>query len=133
MLFRPVIKRSSRRPKFLGLLLSHTPPRYAMAAPPVPVDPAEALSEATPVSPARLSLSELPRDIGWLLIGAGIVGEIAPGVIGTPFWVSGALILWPDKGRRVERLLERRAPRLLAFGQKQVMRFLVDLDRRYPR
>lgn len=95
--------------------------------------PAEALPETTSAPTAGISLSELPRDIGWLLIGAGIVGELAPGVIGTPFWVSGALILWPNKGRRVERLLERRAPSLLAFGQKQVLRFLEDLDRRYPR
>lgn len=95
--------------------------------------PTEASPDAAPVPAGGLSLSEVPRDIGWLLIGAGIVGEIAPGVIGTPFWVSGALILWPNKGRRVERMLERRAPNLLAFGQKQVLRFLEDLDRRYPR
>lgn len=57
-----------------------------MTAPPAPAEPVKALSVSVPAPPAAgRSLSEVPRDIGWLLIGAGIVGEIAPGVIGTPF------------------------------------------------
>lgn len=78
-------------------------------------------------------LEGLPRDVGWLLITAGIVAEVAPGVIGTPFWVAGTLILWPRMGRRVEGWMLRRSPRLLYGSIRQIDRFLGDLERRYPR
>ena len=77
-------------------------------------------------------ISQMPRDVGWLLVTAGIVGEVAPGVFGTPFWIMGTLILWPSAGRRMESLLERRAPKIFAASMKQVGRFLDDLERRYP-
>jgi len=78
-------------------------------------------------------LESLPRDVGWLLVTAGIVAEVAPGVIGTPFWVAGTLILWPRMGHRMERWMHRRAPKVLYGGLRQIDRFLTDLERRYPR
>lgn len=78
------------------------------------------------------NIEEMPRDVGWLLLAAGLIGEIAPGVIGTPFWLMGSLILWPGAGKRVESWLESRAPGLLRGGRRQVGRFLSDLERRYP-
>lgn len=77
-------------------------------------------------------IGKLPREVGWLLLAAGVVGEAAPGVFGTPFWVVGTLILWPSMGRRVESWLEARAPTLFGAGMRQVERFLDDLERRYP-
>ena len=77
-------------------------------------------------------IGNTPREVGWLLVAAGVVGEVAPGVLGTPFWVMGTLILWPSVGRRVESWLEARAPKLFRGGMRQVERFLDDLERRYP-
>lgn len=77
-------------------------------------------------------IADLPRDVGWLLVTAGIIGEIAPGIIGTPFWIMGSLILWPSVGRHVESWLEALAPTVFRGGVRQVGRFLNDLDRRYP-
>ncbi len=76
--------------------------------------------------------TDIPRDIGWLLLTAGVVGEIAPGVIGTPFWIMGGLILWPRMGKRVESWMETHSPKLFGRGMRQVARFLDDLERRYP-
>ena len=77
-------------------------------------------------------IESMPRDVGWLLVAAGVFGEIVPGVIGTPFWVMGGLVLWPSMGKRAGKWLESRAPQLFRGGMRQVGRFLDDLDRRYP-
>ncbi|CAI8730748.1 hypothetical protein [Methylococcus capsulatus] len=90
------------------------------------------MEQAEPGVVARY-LESLPRDVGWLLVTAGIVAELAPGVIGTPFWVAGTLVLWPRMGYRLERWLHRRTPKLLYGGLRQIDRFLTDLERRYPR
>lgn len=90
------------------------------------------IDQAEPGTVVRY-LESLPRDVGWLLVTAGVVAEAAPGVIGTPFWVAGMLILWPRMGHRMERWMQRRAPKLLYGGLRQVDRFLTDLERRYPR
>jgi len=94
----------------------------------------EALADSDPISFKKSihGLADAPRDVGWLLLSAGIIGEILPGVIGTPFWVIGTLILWPNLGKRTEYWLESRAPTLFKAGMRQVSRFLDDLDRRYP-
>lgn len=93
---------------------------------PVPVHPAETGSVSS-------YLESLPKDVGWLLMTAGVVAEVAPGVIGTPFWVAGIFILWPRIGRRLEGWMLRRAPRLVCGSLRQIDRFLDDLERRYPR
>jgi len=95
-----------------------------------PADPGPAGPEASAQTLRRIS--HMPRDVGWLLVAAGIVGEAAPGVFGTPFWIMGTLILWPSVGTRMESWLERRAPKIFAGSMKQIGRFLDDLERRYP-
>jgi hypothetical protein len=97
---------------------------------PPPIDSANAGPEDGAKTLRRIS--HMPRDVGWLLVTAGIVGEVAPGVFGTPFWIMGTLILWPSAGRRMESWLERRAPKTFASSMRQVGRFLDDLERRYP-
>jgi hypothetical protein len=96
----------------------------------IPADAKSVDSEAAALTLRRISA--MPRDVGWLLVTAGVVGEVAPGVFGTPFWIMGTLILWPSMGRRMESVLERRAPQFFAASMKQVGRFLDDLERRYP-
>jgi hypothetical protein len=78
------------------------------------------LRERTP-----LRFGQLPKEAGWLLITAGVVGLVVPGVLGTPFLLAGAVVLMPGG----PKLLSRWAGH---SGMRQVGRFLDDLERRYP-
>jgi hypothetical protein len=71
-------------------------------------------------------VEELPKGAGWLLITAGVVGLVVPGVLGAPFLLAGALVLVPGGTKLLSRWAGRSAMR-------QVGRFLYDLERRYPR
>jgi hypothetical protein len=74
----------------------------------------------------------VPREIGVLLVVAGIGGILLPGPVGTPLLILGGLILYPGAFERLEIRLERRFPRVHRHGMRQIDRFLGDLDRRYP-
>lgn len=78
-------------------------------------------------------IQRLPRDVGWLLVTAGVVGVVMPGVLGLPFLALGGLILWPGNNQRAERWLSGQAPTLLKGSMRQISRFLDDLEKRYPR
>lgn len=78
-------------------------------------------------------IQKLPHDIGWLLVTAGAVGMVMPGVLGTPFLVLGGLILMPATSQRAERWLAGHSPRIFKGSIRQINRFLDDLERRYPR
>jgi hypothetical protein len=71
-------------------------------------------------------VEQLPKDAGWLLITAGIVGLVVPGVFGTPFLLAGALVLAPGGTKLLSRLVGQ-------SGMQQIGRFLDNLERRYPR
>jgi len=75
---------------------------------------------------AALRIAHLPKEAGWALITAGVVGLAVPGVPGTPFLLAGAVALAPGGSK----LLARWAPR---SARRQLGRFLDDLDRRFPR
>lgn len=77
---------------------------------------------------------ELPGDIGYLLVLGGMIGLVAPGVLGLDMLALGTLILWPGNQRRIERWLAGHpsTPKLLRGSVKQVDRFLDSLERRYP-
>ncbi|MFZ4700960.1 MAG: hypothetical protein ACOYMG_13000 [Candidatus Methylumidiphilus sp.] len=77
-------------------------------------------------------VEHLNRSVGWLLISAGIVGLVVPGVLGTPFLIMGGLALWPGNHQRVERWRQGHSPKMFHGAMKQINRFLDDLDRRYP-
>ncbi len=79
-----------------------------------------------------LRLHGLPRELGVLLVVAGIGGILLPGPVGTPFLIAGGVILWPAAFRRVETWLERRFPGFHRSGMKQMKRFIGDLEKRYP-
>jgi hypothetical protein len=74
----------------------------------------------------------MPKEVGVLLIVAGIGGLLLPGPVGTPFLVVGGIILWPRVFERVEIYLQRRFPRMHHQSVRQIKRFLDDLERRYP-
>jgi uncharacterized membrane protein YbaN (DUF454 family) len=71
----------------------------------------------------------LPRDVGRLLVYAGVLGVIVPGVPGVPFLVGGAAILYPGGPKLLSSWLPSR---LVRASMKLVGRFADDLDRRYP-
>jgi hypothetical protein len=89
------------------------------------------VSESAPDEPAfneltAVRVEQLPKEAGWLLITAGVVGLVVPGVPGTPFLLAGALLLVPGGSKLLSRWASR-------SPMRQVGRFLYDLDRRYPR
>ena len=78
-------------------------------------------------------VGHLKHDVGWVLVTAGIVGLILPGVLGTPFLIMGAFALWPGNRKRMEHWRQGHSPKFFHGGMKQINRFLDDLERRYPR
>ena len=74
----------------------------------------------------------MPKEVGVLLIVAGIGGLLLPGPVGTPFVVLGGVVLWPKAFERVEIYLMKRFPKLHHRSLCQIKRFLQDLERRYP-
>jgi hypothetical protein len=74
----------------------------------------------------------MPKEVGVLLVVAGIGGLLLPGPIGTPFLILGGVVLWPRAFERVEIWFERRFPRMHHKSMLQIKRFLDDLERRYP-
>jgi hypothetical protein len=106
------------------------------------LDPkAEAVGGALGIRPGGTTLDDsreierikaLPKEVGVLLLVAGVGGLLLPGPIGTPFLILGGLVLWPKAFERVEVCLEKRFPKLHHQSLIQMKRFLTDLDRRYP-
>lgn len=74
----------------------------------------------------------LPREVGVLLIVAGVGGILLPGPVGSPFLLLGAVTLWPRLFMRLEIWFQKRFPKMHRTGSRQIRRFLADLDRRYP-
>jgi hypothetical protein len=76
-------------------------------------------------------IKQVPKEVGVMLITAGIVGFILPGP-GTPAIIAGGLALWPGAFGKLESWIERRNPGLHRRGVQQINRFLDDLEKRYP-
>jgi hypothetical protein len=76
-------------------------------------------------------IKQVPKEVGVMLITAGIVGFILPGP-GTPAIIAGGLALWPGAFGKLESWLERCNPGLHRQGVQQINRFLDDLGKRYP-
>jgi hypothetical protein len=74
----------------------------------------------------------LPKEVGALLMVAGIGGVLLPGPVGMPFLIVGGVILWPKAFERVELFFQKRFPKTHHQSVRQMKRFLDDLDRRYP-
>jgi hypothetical protein len=73
-----------------------------------------------------LRVKQLPKDAGWLLITAGVVGLVVPGMPGMLFLLAGALVLAPGGTTLLSRWVGH-------SGMRQIGRFLDNLERRYPR
>jgi hypothetical protein len=77
-------------------------------------------------------IEHLPREVGWLLICAGALGMILPGVIGFPFVIAGTAVVTARRPMRLTRWIGRNPPKLVQRGLRQISRMLDDLERRYP-
>jgi hypothetical protein len=77
--------------------------------------------------------TELPKEAGWLLITAGVVGLAVPGVLGTPFLLAGAVVVVPGGPQLLSRWVGRNPPKIVRSAMRQINRFIDDLERRYPR
>jgi hypothetical protein len=76
-------------------------------------------------------LHALPKEVGVMLLSAGVIGFVMPGP-GAPAIIAGGLVLWPQGFGRVEAWVQRTFPDVHRTGMTQVRRYLRDLDRRYP-
>lgn len=74
----------------------------------------------------------LPKEVGILLVVAGVGGILLPGPVGGPFLLLGAVTLWPRWFTRLEICFQKRFPTIHRTGTRQIKRFLADLERRYP-
>jgi hypothetical protein len=77
-------------------------------------------------------LDALPKEVGVLLIVVGLGGILLPGPVGSPFLLLGGVVLFPKVFRKLDDKFQKRFPKLHQEGMKQVRRFVVDLERRYP-
>ena len=77
------------------------------------------------------TIKNLPKELGVMLITAGVVGFILPGP-GTPAIIAGGLVLWPKAFGKLETWLEQAHPKVHREGMKHINRFLSDLQKRYP-
>lgn len=94
-------------------------------------DSSEAIVRVASNGDAEL-VGTLPREVGILLIVAGLGGILLPGPIGSPFLLLGAVTLSPRLFAKLEMRFRQRFPRLHKRGTRQIKRFLTDLERRYP-
>ncbi len=103
------------------------------------LNPSSLSSEESYLRPDQLTressdlkrLEELPKEVGVMLIAAGVVGLVLPGP-GTPALIAGGVALWPGAFSKLELWLERRYPNVHQKSMKQIGRFLDDLEKRYP-
>lgn len=96
----------------------------ATAAQPAPKKPTfEELNER---------LLHMPRDVGWLMVSIGAMGVALPGIVGTPALLAGGLMLWPRGFRAVNNWVRKRFPKTHEHGVEQLIRYLDDMERRYP-
>jgi hypothetical protein len=77
-------------------------------------------------------IKQMPKEVGVLLVVAGLGGLMLPGPFGTPFLAVGGVVLWPKAFEKVEAALARKFPKTHEQGVRLIVRFLADLERRYP-
>ena len=109
----------------IALLPIETTPRIIPAA--------TVTHESATDEEAVLRFTQLPKEVGWLLVTAGVIGLAVPGILGTPFLLAGAVVVAPGGPKLVSRLVGRNPPRIVHSAMRQIGRFIDDLERRYPR
>ncbi len=84
--------------------------------------------------PPVVRIDILTKEVGWLLVTAGVVGLIMPGLPGTPILIVGILVVTPGGSKLLSRWAGGdKQPGFIKAAMKPLGRFLDDLERRYPR
>jgi len=101
----------------------------------LPTKPIGELGRAEPAVDQQtvLRIEHLSREVGWVLVTAGVVGLIVPGMPGAPVLLVGVFVLVPGGPRLLSRWAGRNPPKVVRTAMRQIGRFLDDLERRYPR
>ena len=94
----------------------------------VPTEPSEEIAPHE----VRKKLQRLPPEVGAVLIGVGVLGMVLPGLVGTPIFIAGALVLMPGVFDKCDRWTQKRFPKSHRIGMNSVERFIDDLEKRYP-
>jgi Putative transmembrane protein (PGPGW) len=110
--------------------MNQDPPRVDPAPTREPQAADATSGDPAPAEPTGLATS-LPKELGVMLVSAGIIGVVLPGP-GAPALVAGGLILWPEAFGKAERWFQKRFPQTHRQGMGHIHRFLTDLERRYP-
>jgi hypothetical protein len=95
--------------------------------------PGAQLPAVTAPDAARFDLERLTPEIGWMMIGVGVLGVILPGLPGAPFFAIGGAVLVPGGKRRIGGWLDRHQGPITNRSLKILGRFMDDHDSRYPR
>ncbi len=80
-------------------------------------------------------IERLPTEVGVLLLTAGIINGMLPpppGPFDLTIIVSGGVVLWPRGFRAIEGWARKRFPKAHRAGMQFLVRYLDDLERRYP-
>jgi hypothetical protein len=79
-------------------------------------------------------LAKMPPLIGVLVLTAGVVGVVLPGMLGTPLVVTGGMMLAPHVPalEKADRWIQRRFPAIRAESLRFAHRFMIDFENRYP-
>ncbi len=76
-------------------------------------------------------LERVPKEVGAMLLAAGVAGMVLPGP-GVPLVIAGGMVLWPRTFRPVRGWFRDRFPEAYRAGLGHIDRFVADFERRYP-
>jgi len=99
---------------------------------PIPEAPEAPPADLDPEAAYMHRIADLPKEVGVMLLTAGVLGLALPGVVGGPALLAGGLVLWPRAFGRAETWFETRFPKAHQHSMQQINRYLDDLERRFP-
>lgn len=94
-----------------------------------------ATKQFAPSSSDAQRIVHLPKEVGMLLLVAGLTGGVLPpppGPFDLMLMLSGGLVLWPRSFLSIDGWVGKRFTIVHHAGMGFLDRFLVDLERRYP-
>ncbi len=88
---------------------------------------------ATSGETAKFDFETLTPEIGWMMMGVGVLGVILPGLPGAPFFLVGGAVLVPGGKKRIARWIGKKPRPAVEKSLDVIGRFMGDLETRYPR
>ena len=95
------------------------------------------MTEALPAPEEKekppFQLEDLSTEVGWLLVGVGILGVLLPGLPAAPFLIAGGAVVVPGGKKRLSRWIAAKPRPGIERAMRPLARFVDDLETRYPR